>query len=189
MIRAARAMGSMTGIVDLTVRSIDGEDILATVVRDSRAVIVPDSTTDPRCDRDAIALSGIRGQIVVPLVSDVVLGTLQVASHQPLDPAHVDLRRLETLASHTARALMGLRQLEEIRRLNQTQEQHAQELARSELALREQTQILQSVLDCMGDGVVVADSNARVPGFQPGGGADSGPRADRRWIPGVVAPL
>ena len=86
VIRAARATGQMTGLVDLTVRSIDGQDILAEVVRDSRAVIIPDSRTDPRCDREAIALSGIRGQIVVPLVSDLVLGTLQVASLQPFDP-------------------------------------------------------------------------------------------------------
>src|SRR5262249_39884266 len=137
VIRAARATGSMSGLVDLTVRTIDGEDILAIVVRESRPVIVPDSRTDARCDRDAVALSGIRGQIVVPLVSDVVLGPLQVASNLPINPDHVDLRPLETLASHTARALTGLRQLEEIRRLNESQELHAQELARSELALRE----------------------------------------------------
>jgi PAS domain S-box-containing protein len=167
VIRAARATGSMSGIVDLTVRSIDGDDILAVVVRESRAVVIPDSRTDSRCDRDAVALSGIRGQIVVPLVSDTVLGTLQVAAHLPLDPARVDLRPLESLASHTARALTGIRQLEEIRRLNQTQELHAQELARSELALREQTRILQSVLDCMGDGVIVADSDARFLVFNP----------------------
>ena len=96
-----------------------------------------------------------------------VLGTLQVASRSPLDPDRLDLRPLETLATHTARALTGLRQLEEIRRLNQSQEQHAQELARSEAALREQTRILQSVLDCMGDGVVVADSNGRFLVFNP----------------------
>ena len=167
VIRAARAMGQMTGLVDLTVRSIDGQDILAEVVRDSRPVIVPDSRTDPRCDQRAIALSGIRGQVVVPLVSDLVLGTLQVASLQPFDPGKVDLRPLATLASHTARALTGLHQLEEIRRLNQTQIQHAEELARSEGALREQTRILQSVLDCMGDGVVVADSNSRFLVFNP----------------------
>ena len=86
---------------------------------------------------------------------------------QPLDPARADLRPLKTLATHTARALTGLRQLEEIRRLNQSQEQHAVELARSEAALREQTRILQSVLDCMGDGVVVADSNGRFLVFNP----------------------
>jgi PAS domain S-box-containing protein len=114
-----------------------------------------------------VALSGIRGQIILPLVSDVVLGTLQVASTQPLDADRVDLRPLQTLATHTVRALTGLRQIEEIRRLNQSQEQHAQELARSEAALREQTQILQSVLACMGDGVVVADCNARFLVFNP----------------------
>jgi two-component system, NtrC family, sensor kinase len=103
----------------------------------------------------------------VPLVSDLVLGTLQVASHLPLDSARVDLRPLETLANHTARALTGIRQLEEIRRLNKSQELHAEELARSELALREKTRILQSVLDCMGDGVVVADSNALFLVFNP----------------------
>jgi PAS domain S-box-containing protein len=167
VIQAARATGSMSEIVDLTVRPIDGDDILAVVVREGRAVIVSDSAVDPRCDRAAIALSGIRGQIVVPLVSDEVLGTLQVASLLPLEESRVDLRPLEILASHTARALTGLRQLEEIRRLNQTQEQHAQELARSELALREQSQILSSVLDCMGDGVVVADSDERFLVFNP----------------------
>ena len=58
VIRAARATGRMTGLVDLTVRSIEGEDILAEVVRDSRAVVIPDSRTDPRCDPDAVAFRG-----------------------------------------------------------------------------------------------------------------------------------
>ena len=100
-------------------------------------------------------------------MSKTVLGALQVASRSPIDADRVDLRPLETLASHTTRALAGLRQVEEIRRLNLSQEQHAQELARSESALREQTRILQSVLDCMGDGVVVADCDARFLVFNP----------------------
>jgi PAS domain S-box-containing protein len=95
------------------------------------------------------------------------LGTLQVASSQPLDRATLDIRPLTTLAIHTARALAGLRQLEQIRRLNQTLEEHAGELARSEIALREQTQILQSVLACMGDGVIVADRDSRFLVFNP----------------------
>jgi two-component system, NtrC family, sensor kinase len=167
VIRAARAMGTMTHLVELTVRSLDGDDILAMVAREGQVVVVPDSRLDWRCDQEAIGVSGIRGQVVLPLASDELLGTLQVASRGPIDPDSLDLRPLETLASHTARALTGLRQLEEIRRLNQTSEQHAQELARSEAALREQTQILQSVLDRMGDGVVVADSNARFLIFNP----------------------
>jgi two-component system, NtrC family, sensor kinase len=167
VIRAERALGTMAQVVEQTVRRVDGNDILAIVVRDGHAIVVADSRLDPRCEQAAVALSGIRGQIVVPLVSDEVLGTLQVASHQPLDPERVDLRPLETLASHTARALTGLRQIEEIRRLQQTQEQHADELARSEAALREKTRILQSVLDCMGDGVIVADSSAQFLVFNP----------------------
>ncbi len=79
VIRAARATGSMTGMVEQTVRPLDGDDILAVVVREGRAIVVADSTVDPRCDQAAVALAGIRGQIVVPLVSDEVLGTLQVA--------------------------------------------------------------------------------------------------------------
>jgi two-component system, NtrC family, sensor kinase len=166
-IRAARALGGMTGVVELTVRPLDGDDILAVVVRAGRAIVVADSRLDPRCDPAAVALSGIRGQVVLPLVSAEVLGTLQVASCSPINVDRLDLRPLETLANHTARALTGLRQIEEIRRLNQSQLQHANELARSESALREQTQILQSVLDCMGDGVVVADPNARFLVFTP----------------------
>jgi len=167
VLRAVRATGTMTGLVERTVRRLDGDDILAVVVRENRVVVVADSTVDPRCDLALVTQAGICGQIVLPLVSDDVVGTLQVAVRSPLDAGHLDLRPLETLATHTARALTGLRQLEEIRRLNQSQEQHALELARSEAALREQTRILQSVLDCMGDGVVVADSNARFLVFNP----------------------
>ena len=108
VIRAARALGAMTGVVEITVRPIDGDDILAVVVRESRVTVVADSRHDPRCDPTAVALSGIRGQIVLPLVSGEVLGTLQVASRSPIDPEQLDLRPLETLASHTARALTGL---------------------------------------------------------------------------------
>jgi two-component system, NtrC family, sensor kinase len=167
VIRAARATGSMTGLVERTVRQLDGDDILAIVVRENRVIVVADSTVDPRCDRPLARLAEIRGQIVLPLVSDDVVGTLQVAVRSALDASQLDLRPLETLATHTARALTGLRQLEEIRRLNQSQEQHALELARSEAALREQTRILRSVLDCMGDGVIVADPNARFLVFNP----------------------
>ena len=91
VIRAARALGAMTGVVELTVRPLDGDDILAVVVRAGRVIVVPDSRLDPRCDPTAVALSGIRGQVVLPLVSAEVLGTLQVASHSPIDADRLDL--------------------------------------------------------------------------------------------------
>ena len=46
-------------------------------------------------------------------------------------------------------------------------QQTAAELARSEGELRQQTQILQSVLNSMGDGVVVADQNGKFLLFNP----------------------
>jgi two-component system NtrC family sensor kinase len=167
VIRAVRGTGAMSGLVELTVRDLDGDDILAVVVRENRPAVVADSRLDSHCDQKAIFLSGIRGQVVLPLASEEVLGTLQVASSQPLDPSKVDIRPLKTLAMHTARALTGLRQLEQIRRLNQTLEERASELVRSETALREQTHILQSVLACMGDGVIVADRDGRFLVFNP----------------------
>jgi signal transduction histidine kinase/ActR/RegA family two-component response regulator len=46
-------------------------------------------------------------------------------------------------------------------------ERQAQELAASKLALERQTRILQSILDNMGDGVVVADTNGKFLVFNP----------------------
>ena len=40
VIRAVRAIGAMAGVVELTVRPLDGDDILAVVVRRAVAVIV-----------------------------------------------------------------------------------------------------------------------------------------------------
>ena len=150
-------------------------------MRDSRPVIVPDSMTDPRCDRDAdgacrgfAARSSCRWSAIWYWE---LFKLLRISLSIPLEST---CAHSKPLASHTARALTGLRQLEEIRRLNQTQELHAQELARSELALREQTRILQSVLDCMGDGVVVADSNAKFLVFNPAAARILGHGQNRR---------
>ena len=81
----------------------------------------------------------------------------------------------------------SLKQVEEIRRLNRNLEGQADELVKSEAALREQTRILQSVLDCMGEGVVVADREARLLVFNPAAerilGRSSGLAATDRWNP------
>jgi signal transduction histidine kinase len=46
-------------------------------------------------------------------------------------------------------------------------EQRARELAQSEAALRRQTSILQSILNSMGDGVIVADASGKILLFNP----------------------
>src|SRR5262249_31261494 len=43
VIRAVRAKGSMTDVVRLTVRPLQGNDILAIAVREKRVIVVPDS--------------------------------------------------------------------------------------------------------------------------------------------------
>ena len=77
--------------------------------------------------------------------------------------------------------------MEEIRRLNRSQEQQAVELLKSAAALREQTRILQLVLDCMREGVVVADREARLLIMNPAAerilGRSSGLAASDRWNP------
>ena len=54
-----------------------------------------------------------------------------------------------------------------LRQTQQGLELRAQELARSEAALRQQTGILQSILNSMGDGVMVADDQAKILLFNP----------------------
>jgi len=178
VIRGVRGGGAMGAIVAETVRPLDGPDVLARVVREGRVEVVPDSTVDPACDREAVARAGFRGQIVLPLAGgEEVLGTLQVAAREVLDPDRVDLRPLETLASHAGRTLAWYNQIAEVRRLNESLDRRAEELARSEAALRERTDILRSVLDCMGEGVVVADLDARLLVINPAAGQLLG-RAD-----------
>jgi signal transduction histidine kinase/response regulator RpfG family c-di-GMP phosphodiesterase len=54
-----------------------------------------------------------------------------------------------------------------------------QVLARSEAALRQQTKLFQSILDSMGDGVLVADENGKMVLLNPAGEAMLGPDALR----------
>jgi len=168
VIRGARGAGTMGAIVDETVRPLDGPDVLARVARENRVEIVPDSTVDPTCDHEAVARAGFRGQIVLPMAGgEEALGTLQVAVRATASWARVDLRPLETLAGHAGRTLARSQQVREVRRLNEVLDRRAGELARSEAALRDQTSVLRSVLASMSEGVVVADSEGRLPVMNP----------------------
>ncbi len=175
VVRAVRAVGAMTGIVERTVRPLDSDDILALVAREGTTVVIPDSTKDPHNDPVAVAAAGIRGQIVMPLVSGEAVGILQVASRSVLNPGPEELRALETLSSEAARALGGLHRLEKIRLLNRQLEQRNQQLqqlagelesiARSEHqaqeALRESEARLRLLLESSGEGVYGIDLDGR----------------------------
>jgi PAS domain S-box-containing protein len=171
VVRGVKGVGALEEIVEQTVRPLDGNDILAQVVREGRPAIIPDSVQDPRCDQAAIAAAGIRGQIIFPLVSGRVVGTLQVAARAILKPAPDELRPLETLVSEAARALGGVQQVEKIRQLNRQLEQRNEQLqqlaedlrttALSERhardALRESEARLRLLLESSGEGVYGTD--------------------------------
>ena len=88
-----------------------------------------------------------------------------------LQGANLDLtQRTKQLEEESAERL---RAQDELRALNVTlerrvaersaaAEERAQDLARSEVALKKQTRILQSILDSMSDGVIVADDEGRL---------------------------
>src|SRR5205814_915546 len=93
VIRAVRAVGSLAAIVPETVRPLGGNDVLAVVAREGKTAIVADSTQDPRCDQATVAAAGVRGQIIVPLMSGgEIIGALQVASRAPLHPTAEEVR-------------------------------------------------------------------------------------------------
>ena len=185
VIQAVRALGAMTGVVEMTVRPLNGDDILAEVAREGRVLVIADSRDDPRNDQAAVSLSGIRGQIVLPLVSTEVLGTLQVcsarSSDRPRSTGFAPPR--DARQSHSA----GPDGFAPARRDPPPEPESgtARRGARPVGArAREQTRILQSVLDCMGDGVIVADPNAQFLVFNPaaqrllGHGRIEGPARD-----------
>ncbi|MEW5983978.1 MAG: GAF domain-containing protein [Acidobacteriota bacterium] len=66
-------------IIEETRRDIDGDDVLAVVLRSGSPVFVPDSSKDPSCEQNAIRRSGVVSQYVLPLTTeDELVGTLQV---------------------------------------------------------------------------------------------------------------
>ena len=66
-------------IVSSTMRDINGDDILATVLERDQPEFVPNSTTDSRCDQEAALLADVKAFYAIPLrLEDELIGTLQV---------------------------------------------------------------------------------------------------------------
>lgn len=175
VIRAVKAVGDLAGILSQTVRPLDGTDVLALAVREGRTQIVQDATVDSRCDAGAAKAAGIRGLIVVPLVSREVVGTLQVAARERIDPTAAEVVDLEALAGEAAQALAGLRHAAQTRDLNRQLEHRNEQLEQlaadlEEIAAAErQTRTalwasqerLQLLLQSTGEGIYGIDADGR----------------------------
>lgn len=98
-IRAVRCNGAFVSIKDDTVREVDGDDILALVVRSHQRMIVPDCR-DPKyqCEQQAARKSGMKSLVVVPLFDgDEAVGVLQIGDterYNAFDDTDADLAEL-----------------------------------------------------------------------------------------------
>ena len=75
--------------------------------------------------------------------------------------------RLARLGQAVTHALDQKQARDDRRRAEETLARQARELAQSEAVLRDQTRILKSILDSMGDGVIVADETGTFLLFNP----------------------
>jgi GAF domain-containing protein len=82
-IRAVKSNGVYEQIQTMTVRDLDGPDVLAVVIREGKPRRVDDcSALDSNCDRVAINAAGLKSQVIVPLLLDEqsAIGALQVGN-------------------------------------------------------------------------------------------------------------
>lgn len=81
-------------------------------------------------------------------------------------PVEISLNPLNT-EDGAALVASSIRDVSERVRLQETQARQLLELAQAQDALKQQTTILQSILDSMGDGVIVADQTGKILCFNP----------------------
>ena len=137
LIRAVKANGAFSDIIELTVRDQEGEDILAIVVRNAESKIIEDcEQPEANCDPVAIEKSEIKSQVVVPLITDnKAIGTLQVGDTKRIDAfRETDAELLQLLADQAAIAIQ----------------------------MAEEREILKLALEASGDAMVVIDASNRV---------------------------
>ena len=136
-IRAVTSNGPYDPVNKMTVRDLDGSDILAEVIRTRRPAILDDCTKPgSRCDPEATKLSGLLSQLILPLiVGDEIIGTLQVGSTSRtgfFTEEHYDV-----LGPFADQAALSIRMARE-------------------------REALESVLDSAGDAAVVVDASDNI---------------------------
>jgi signal transduction histidine kinase len=108
LLRAVESSGAFESVKYITIRNLDGPDILARVIRGRNPRIVDDcATPDSDCDQEAIKTSGLKSQVVIPLlVDETAIGTLQVGSTERTKAFRdEDLAVLQLLADAAAIAI------------------------------------------------------------------------------------
>ena len=116
LIRAVATNGAFDLIKHITVRDLNGTDILAVVCRDR----IPGNVTDCKsldrfnCDKEAVDLSKLKSQVVLPLFDgERAIGVLQVGDTARMSAFRsIDLELLQPLADCAAIAIGRARERE-----------------------------------------------------------------------------
>lgn len=91
--------------------------IVGAAVRTGKSVLVPNLSGELRAERpELIAREGLRSLASIPLASETVLGTLNVASHEERTFSGEDVRLLESIGAQIAAAIEKATLQEELRR-------------------------------------------------------------------------
>jgi signal transduction histidine kinase len=101
-------------VVNMTKRDIGSSDVLALSLRENRAVFIPDSANDNRCDQKAVTAGKIKAQYVLPLrLEDEWIGTMQVDFGSRTKIEQDEELILQAFATHMAVAVSRIRKIHE----------------------------------------------------------------------------
>jgi len=141
-------------IAKMTVRPMPEDDILAIVAREKSPIFVPDSRKDPRCDPDAINISGLVSMYNIPLITpdgdtfavlQIDMGDVAYLGH----PHEVEERVLKSIGEEVGAALTRFMEREELRITHALDEALAGPLA-AESVERAVEEYTRAALDAMG---------------------------------------
>lgn len=99
-----------------------GQGIAGRVVKNGKAIVVKDATTDARvANPDIILKEGLHSVISVPLrAQEKILGVLNIASHEPKKYSNDNVGLLESIAGQVAIAIENARLHREVRRQDES---------------------------------------------------------------------
>lgn len=116
-IKAVVSYGACWDLIkDKTIRDFPGDDILAKVLFRKETKYVPNCQMDPEVNQEAIEISNIKSQIVVPLfIQDMLIGTMQIQLNVEHNRPGFECQLLEVLGSHISLSIHRIRSLIKLR--------------------------------------------------------------------------